>query len=410
MKTAIFINTYVKMSNYDLNDLAASDVRMIAIVAQDQLDLFKAKYDAFFSEIHAVKSSENMIFNYMDYESVAHVIIKEINSGADVRIICQSEDNMLLAAQLRDQFNLPGMSYQQTLLFRDKVMMKQALCNAGIRVPKFERIQFKESVNLESLFDELSDKFSLPFLLKPTMMLGAIGVKIIYSYAEFASIYHELGGYDYQVEEFIQGKLYHCDSIRNNNNTLYTVCCEYTSPNFDFQKGKSIISKPLKMGDILSRRMIDISNEVLSILQLHNGVSHMEFFINDKEDIIFLEVAARSPGAIITPMYRKAFNIPFEDIAFKIEMDVSFTLDEMSTDYYMSGLLPISKGTVINRNNPNLLSSYEMNWYVEEGDKLDDCNNLRDKAASITVWNKNYEILLSDFNYLRDFQCIMIQS
>lgn len=409
MKTAVFINTYVKMSNYDLDELSKSNIRMVAIVTNDQFNSFHAKYGQYFSEIHTVKHSDNIVFNNIDYDSVANVVINELKTGSDVRIICQSEDNMLLAAKLRDQFHLPGMTYQQTLLFRDKVIMKQALSASGVRVPKFDRIQFNDSINLESLFEELITKFGMPFLLKPTMMLGAIGVKIIHTKDDFEKIYHELNGYEYQVEEFIQGKLYHCDSIRKNNNTLYTVCCEYTSPNFDFQHGKTIISMPLKDDDILSCKMIEISNNILSVLQLHNGVSHMEFFVTDNSEIIFLEVAARSPGAIVTPMYRKAFNIAFEDIAFKIEMDLPFTLDKRKTDYYMSGLLPISKGTVKSRNEPEMMSQYEMNWYVKENDKLDGCNNLRDKAASITVWNENYDILLNDFNYLRDFQCITLQ-
>jgi len=40
---------------------------------------------------------------------------------------------MLLAARLREALGLPGMGVEQTLLFRDKERMKQALDAAGAR-------------------------------------------------------------------------------------------------------------------------------------------------------------------------------------------------------------------------------------------------------------------------------------
>ncbi len=43
---------------------------------------------------------------------------------------------MLLAARLREALGVPGLSVEQTLPFRNKERMKQALDRAGIRTPR----------------------------------------------------------------------------------------------------------------------------------------------------------------------------------------------------------------------------------------------------------------------------------
>ena len=45
---------------------------------------------------------------------------------------------MLLAARLREELGLPGLTVAQTVPFRDKERMKQLLDAAGIRTPRHE--------------------------------------------------------------------------------------------------------------------------------------------------------------------------------------------------------------------------------------------------------------------------------
>src|SRR5699024_3192386 len=51
------------------------------------------------------------------------------------QIECLWEPYMLLAAELRGRFGIPGMTVEQTRPFRDKELMKQQLDAAGIRTP-----------------------------------------------------------------------------------------------------------------------------------------------------------------------------------------------------------------------------------------------------------------------------------
>ena len=51
------------------------------------------------------------------------------------RVECLWEPYMLLAARLREELGLPGLTMRQTLPFRDKELMKAVLDEAGLRTP-----------------------------------------------------------------------------------------------------------------------------------------------------------------------------------------------------------------------------------------------------------------------------------
>jgi hypothetical protein len=52
------------------------------------------------------------------------------------QVECLWEPYMVLAARIREDLGLPGMTIEQTLPFRDKELMKQVLDAAGIRTPR----------------------------------------------------------------------------------------------------------------------------------------------------------------------------------------------------------------------------------------------------------------------------------
>src|SRR5690242_21732472 len=51
------------------------------------------------------------------------------------RVECLWEPYMMLAARLREELGLPGLTAGQTVPFRDKELMKEVLGAAGLRTP-----------------------------------------------------------------------------------------------------------------------------------------------------------------------------------------------------------------------------------------------------------------------------------
>lgn len=56
-------------------------------------------------------------------------------------IIASSEYDVLRAGKLRTMLGIKGQSYESGLLFRNKVLMKERLQSAGVRVPNFKKIE-----------------------------------------------------------------------------------------------------------------------------------------------------------------------------------------------------------------------------------------------------------------------------
>jgi biotin carboxylase len=407
MKTAIFLNTFIKMKNYDLDELSKHNVKLIAITSENEYSKFQKEYGKYFAHIYCSPQPEDAHGDKVNYSFSKNIVQNELKSCDYVRIVCQSEDNLLVAARLRDEFHLPGMSYQETLLFRDKLLMKDAVRKAGIRVPKYKKFHFDNTLTREQHFEKLKEEFGVPFVLKPTKLLGGIGVIIVDSIEVFKDIKEgDLHSLEYEVEEFINGTLYYCDTISQNGEVLFSVCGQESNPNFDFQLGKSVVSISLNQNDPLSKALKEFNGKVLAALGYRTGVSHHEIFVKPDGEIVFLEIGARSPGGIATPMYRLAYNIAYEDTAFKIEMDIPFKLEPTYNRHYMSGILPILPGKVKQLIKPQLSSQFDMQWLVNVGAVLGPCKSLRDKAGTITVWNEDYQILWEDFKYLKNFQCI----
>lgn len=409
MKTAVYLNTFAKMANYDLASLSNDNIKPIAIVAEEEYTKFNNAYKKYFSDIFTCKNESANEFEKISYQFAYDIIQEQKKLNDDIRIICLSEDNLLLAATLRDDFKIPGMKFNDALPFRDKVIMKNVLKTKKIRTPRYCKFDDAQAINSTAYFEHLKQLLGLPFILKPTSLLGGLGVMIIDSSASFAEFcQNKPANLDYEIEEFISGTLFHCDSIRQNNKTIFSVCCEYTHPNFDFQLGKNVVSMALQNNDPLAQRINAFNEEVLNALNYEQGISHHELFLTKQNELVFLEIAARSPGALVTPMYRRAFNIGLEDIDFKMQMDLPFDLKPIYDAHFLSGIFPNIPGKIEKLVTPQLKSKIEMNWVVKEGDYLSPSKSLREKSATIIAWNSNHQELQEDFNILKDFQSVAV--
>jgi biotin carboxylase len=407
MKTAIYINTFAKMANYDLESLSKYGINQIAIVSEDEYEKFNNAYKKYFSNIFSCPIQSKDDFEKISFDFARNIVQQQINLNADVRIICLSEDNLLVAAKLRDEFNIPGLKFDVAVPFRNKIIMKNVLKSKNIRVPHYSKLDNEKAKDPSNYFEDLSEKLGLPFIAKPTSFLGGLGVVVIDSVIAFTEFCKNSPiEAEYEVEEFIAGTLFHCDSIRKDGKTIFSVSSEYNNPNFDFQLGKPVISMPLKNDDPLAKRIFSFNETVLDALNYERGVSHHELFLTKNDELIFLEIAARSPG-VVTPMYRRAFNIGMEDIGFLIEMDIPFELNLTQKNYF-TGIFPIIPGRIDKLIDPPLKSKFEIKWVVKEGDVINASKSVRDKSASITAWNDNYVELKQDFDLLRDFKSVLV--
>lgn len=404
MKVAIFLNTYAKMQDYNLADINLLDYTTVAIVSAKELSLFQNSYNEFFNEIFSA--------NELNIEETKKIIIKLFDkhhlSPDETRLICLSEDNLLVAGELREYFNITGMKHAQSELFRNKVKMKAAIQSPNIRTPQYVDLMAINYNNSEEFFNTLVDSLGNKFVIKPKSEFGGNGVKVINNYSDFVVSINEIINEInlYEAETFIEGDLYHIDSVYVDGKPVFQTCCKYSYPNFDFQLGKPSLSIPIPDTYEIVSKAKKLVDDVLFALDYKNGTSHLEFFVNNNQDPVFLEVAARTPGANTTPIYEKMFGFNMLNADLHINLGIKVETPSHNGKYCIRGIFPKRKCTVTKLNTPNVIGKSEIQWKIKEGDVLEKCTSLRDIAAKILVVNDNYDSACLDFNYLSTFDVI----
>jgi len=405
--TAIFlIGSGIGMLDfYNFNQLKMRHkLNLIAIVNKDIVSNFPIKQKDYFDQIYPVASNKVASLSHLDFSAVEDVVKQElikITDPSKIRIFPFNEYNILLAAQLREKFEIPGASSDLLKPFRDKVVMKNILNGNNIRTPKFISLDMKNiKINTEDYFKNLSECLGLPFILKPIDGAGSLGVKKICSLHDFIMYKNELlpmvSGYE--AEEFLDGELYHCDIVFRNQNPILSLCGIHNRPLLEFKNGQNVGSIPLADGHPLKESLIQFTQTAMKNFNLPDGIIHSEIFYLPKADeFVFLEAAARAPGALIVPMYEQSFGCNILDIDFLIQINSTQIVELRPDSYCFWIIFPPIAGKIKKLHQPKINSEYELEWFVNKGDVLKPPVSLRDRVGRIFVWNHDYDALAKDF-------------
>ncbi|WP_032126879.1 ATP-grasp domain-containing protein, partial [Piscirickettsia salmonis] len=110
----------------------------------------------------------------------------------------------------------------------------------------------------------------------------AAGVELIQSQNDLND-YHEKylsTNKNFIAEQFISGKMYHCDFIIYDNKAIFKACSEYLFPNLDFKMSKTLSSIPVFNKQIQSV-ILNFSDQCLRSLGYQNGIYSARSTVSD---------------------------------------------------------------------------------------------------------------------------------
>jgi biotin carboxylase len=219
------------------------------------------------------------------------------------RVVPLDDFDLEMAASLREHLRIPGMGETTTRYFRDKLAMRMRAIEAGLRVPEFVHLLNDAKVR------EFTERVPPPWVLKPRMMAGAIGIRIVNSLDELHAADHALGDQRsfFLVERYISGAVCHVDSIVYENKILFASASQYGYPPLDVShRGGIFTSRLLERGSPDAEALLAQNRLVLPAMGLLRGVSHTEFIKGDDGVLYFLETSARVGGAHIAELVEAA--------------------------------------------------------------------------------------------------------
>jgi len=351
------------------------------------------------------KTDRNKISNKRLNVFVESLVVGEIKkiileNNID-NIVCFDDQFLLNAAALRDEFKYIGLGHEEMKRFKYKSQMNNVLKKNMSTIPF---ISFTPSLSYQDLCVYFNNP---PFFAKPDSSAGSEGTMKINNKEDYNFLIKCLSKdpRDFIIQPFLEGNLYHCELIIQDNKVIYSQARRYSYPNFNILLGKVIASFPI--GDCYERKEIEsLAMDVQKLLNFGNGVMHTEFFKNSCGEFVFLETNIRPAGGGINLIHKNRLGISLETAMILLELRKSIHLTVNTKKLYTSGYIPMKKGRVIGFEYPEFKGRIDFNERVKRGDICYNPRSASDAALSYIGEYDTIKDMEDDFKIIESFDIV----
>lgn len=234
--------------------------------------------------------------------------------GAPAAIIAMKEDDLLIAAELREEWGCPGHRVADLLPFRDKYVMAQRIAEAGLAMPAFALAPDLAAI------DRFAARHGWPVVVKPRIGSSSDAVTQLDSLDDLAW-YRLPGSRPMMVEAFNPEQIYHVDGVFSGTELGRWRASRYVNTCLGFRTG-DVLGSAEEDNEAVNAAIGPFANQVLRALTTQPVVFHLEVFVADTAgtppSCSFLEVGARVGGAEIPFLWREVHGYDLMDAAFQI--------------------------------------------------------------------------------------------
>ena len=216
------------------------------------------------------------------------------------QVECLWEPYMILAARIREEFGLPGLTVEQTLPFRDKETMKRVLDAAGIRTP------WHVSARTVAEVWEAAEKVGYPLIVKPIAgrRLGRhLSGRLRRGAGRVLPLLRHVP--EVSVEEFVDGEEFTFDTICADGRILFEHVLWYRPRPLQMRMHEWVSPVSISLRDLSVPHLADgrrMGEAVLAALGFRSGFTHMEWYLKADGEAVFGEIGARPPGARVVDL------------------------------------------------------------------------------------------------------------
>ncbi len=222
------------------------------------------------------------------------------------RIVPLDDFDLEMGATLREHLRIPGMGETTVRHFRDKLAMRMKAEEAGIAVPDFIHVLHHGKLT------EFCERVPGPWVLKPRSSAGAIGIRKIENQPQLWEALEEIGDLQshYLLERFVEGDVYHVDTIVHEREFKFAIASGYGRPPMEVAHGGGVFTtRTVERGTPQEQTLLEMNRRLLTALGLVRGVSHSEYILGRDGRAYFLETSARVGGAHIAELIESATGI-----------------------------------------------------------------------------------------------------
>ncbi|MHC0429356.1 ATP-grasp domain-containing protein [Streptomyces sp. O3] len=231
--------------------------------------------------------------------------------GRPARIVALKEDDLLVAAALRAEWDCPGDRPEDLLRFRDKKVMTALIADAGLPVPASAEAPDAAAV------EEFAAEHGWPVVVKPRIGSSSAGVALL-------SGPLELGLVDWSepllVQQVNEHPIFHVDGVFDGTELTCWRASRYVNTCLGFREG-TFLGSVEEDDPVLLRTIGEHARRFLAALTDRPTPFHLEVFVDaDSAACWFLEVGARVGGAEIPFIWRELHGYDLMEAAFRIQL------------------------------------------------------------------------------------------
>src|SRR5215212_9286953 len=272
---------------YFTRALACAGARVLGVSDQPESDLPR--------EAHESLAGYLRVASLQDEDAVVEAVRRWTSPVTVDKVECLWEPGMLLAARLREELGVAGMTVEQTTPFRDKDRMKQALNAAGIRTPRHEMATTAEECR------DAASRIGFPLILKPIAGAGSADTYRVDNGAQLEETLPRLAHLsEVNVEEFIEGEEFTFDTVCVGGEVAYYSITKYRPHPLIARTLEWVSPQIVMLRDVDAEEYAggrEVGRAVLRALKFDTGFTHMEWFRKPDGEVVFGEIACRPPGA-----------------------------------------------------------------------------------------------------------------
>ncbi len=258
-------------------------------------------------EARAALSDYLQVRSFGDEDAIVAQLRGWLRGRSVDRVECSWERLMYLAARLRAEFGLPGMTPEQTAVVRDKERMKQAVERAGLRVPRHGRARSAQEAWA------VVERVGYPAIVKPIDGAGSQNTFRCNDAAEFEQALAKTRQVEeLSVEEYIDGEELTYDTVCAGGRILFENVSWYKPKPMILAQNAWISMQNIVLKDIhaeFPRPGVELGHGVLKALGFESGFTHMEWFRTAQGEAVFGEIGGRPPGARLVHAMNYAYDI-----------------------------------------------------------------------------------------------------
>lgn len=268
-----------------------------------------------------VRSDTFLVRDFAVHGEIDSVLDRIADTYAITAVLPNDEFAVHVAAWANERWGLPGLTLDMAVRFRDKKRMKQIAQLFNIPTAK------------EVTFDELkSGAATLPVILKPRSLAGAVGVRIITDACELSGLprdtgdsYQDMSEHQYIIETYNSQPLYQLDAIVLGKQLAFLSAGEYLGKPIDYlaEQPLGYLSVPQEDLEALWR---PFAEQVIAAFDCPDGVYHIEAFGDAGAGLELLEIAFRPGGGHTTEMIAFAHGLDLRLLHLALQLGLCESL------------------------------------------------------------------------------------